>query len=251
MKLILCLALSIFLIGCNAKIDTAASVAVTPTPTVSPAVVADFSTTIDPLIWGASDGWANGGMFNNGWSASNATIANGALTLQIDDVCTPYTLCSGKPYKSGEYASKAKYGYGTISASMTAASGLGVVTSLFTYNATPHDEIDIEILGKDTTKVQFNYFVNGVGGHETIVNLGFDAAAARHVYAIKWLAGSISWYVDGVLLHQVTGGTLPSAQGKVMANLWPAVGVDAWTGIFSYYAVPIKASYAYIRFDPV
>ncbi|MFA6016132.1 MAG: family 16 glycosylhydrolase [Gallionellaceae bacterium] len=224
----------------------------TPPPIVaSSAVVADFSSTIDPAIWGVSDGWTNGGMFNNGWSANNAIIAAGLLTLQIDDQCSPYTLCSGKPYKSGEYSSKEKYGFGTITASMTAAAGLGVVTSLFTYNAAPHDEIDIEILGKDTTKVQFNYFVNGVGGHETVVDLGFDAAAAQHTYAINWQANSLSWYVDGVLKHQVTGGTLPSAPGQVMVNLWPATGVDAWTGIFSYYANPIKATYGYIRFDPL
>ena len=61
------------------------------------------------------------------------------------------------------------------------------MTSLFTYTGpaegTQHDEIDIEFLGNDTTKMQVNYYVNGVGGHEAIINLGFDAAASAHEYA--------------------------------------------------------------------
>lgn len=213
-------------------------------------VLADFSSTIDPLVWRSSNGWTNGGMFNNGWASGNAVVSNGSLVLQLDNLCTPTTLCSGKPYKSGEYASNAKYGYGTYSASMSAAKGAGLVTSLFTYNATPHDEIDIEILGKDTTQVQFNYFVNGVGGHEKVVNLGFDASLARHTYTIIWLATGISWYVDGVLKHQVVSGVLPTAPGQFMANLWPAIGVDTWTGVFSYSATPIKAYYDYLRYEP-
>jgi len=221
-----------------------------PAPATASPVIANFSTSVDPAVWAASDGWSNGGMFNNGWAASNAYVAGNSLVLQLDDACVPVTLCSGKPYKSGEFASIAKYGYGKISASMTAAKGSGLVTSLFTYNAAPHDEIDIEILGNDTTKVQFNYFVNGVGGHEQVVNLGFDASLARHIYAIEWRAGGIYWYVDGVLVHQVTSGALPTNAGKVMVNLWPSIGVDAWTGAFTYPGTPVKAYYDYIRIDP-
>ena len=38
---------------------------------------------------------------------------------------------------------------------------------------------DVEILGKDTTKLQTNYFTDGVGGHETVISLGFDASADK------------------------------------------------------------------------
>lgn len=38
------------------------------------------------------------------------------------------------------------------------------------------DEIDVEVLGKDTTKVQFNYYTNGTGNHEYLYDLGFDAS---------------------------------------------------------------------------
>ncbi|MFY9260701.1 MAG: family 16 glycosylhydrolase [Gallionella sp.] len=188
-------------------------------------------------------------MFNNGWASSNAVVVNNSLVLTLDNACTPATLCSGMPYKSGEFTSVAKYGYGKVSAKMTAAKGAGIITSLFTYNATPHDEIDIEILGSDTTKMQLNYFVNGVGGHEKVINLGFDAALARHTYAFFWDATGIIWTVDGVQVHQVVGGTLPTAPGQIMVNLWPAIGVDAWSGIFTYPGTPLQAFYDYIRYD--
>jgi len=83
---------------------------------------------------------------------------------------------------------------------MKPAKNVGIVSSFFTYtgptDGTPWDEIDIEFLGKDTTKVQFNYYTNGVGNHEKIVNLGFDAANSYHTYAFDWQPNSIKWYVE-------------------------------------------------------
>lgn len=67
---------------------------------------------------------------------------------------------------------------------MQPISNPGVVSSFFTYTGpsdnNPWDEIDIEFLGKDTTKVQFNYYTNGVGGHEFLYDLGFDASESYH-----------------------------------------------------------------------
>lgn len=46
----------------------------------------------------------------------------------------------------------------------------GVDTGFFMYTGPsdndPWDEIDFEFLGYDTTKVQLNYYTDGVGGHE-------------------------------------------------------------------------------------
>ena len=36
----------------------------------------------------------------------------------------------------------------------------------------PHDEIDIEFLGKDTTHVQFNFFVDGKGLDSRMLTVG-------------------------------------------------------------------------------
>jgi endoglucanase len=125
--------------------------------------------------------------------------------------------------------------------------------SLFTYTGPsegdPWDEIDIEFLGKDTTKMQTNYFTNGVGGHETLIDLGFDGAAGFHDYAFEWTEAAIRWYVDGNLVHTETGsrGPLPTHPGKIMVNLWPGTGVDGWLGPFSY-SSPLTAQYDALRY---
>ena len=172
------------------------------------------------------------------------------MTLQLDNATCP-TGCSGKPYASDEYRTNDVYGYGTYTVHMRAAKASGIVSSFFIYNGTPWDEIDIEFLGKDTTKMQTNYFTNGVGGHETLINLGFDASAALHNYSIVWQSGSIKWYVDGVLVVTENGsrGALPRNPGKIMMNLWPGTGVDSWLGPFTYTG-PITAQYDSVQYTP-
>jgi endo-1,3-1,4-beta-glycanase ExoK len=204
----------------------------------------------DTSRWMKADGWTNGGVFNCGWRADHSTFSGGLMTLQLDNATCP-SGCSGKPYASDEYRTNDVYGYGTYTVHMRAAKGSGIVSSFFTYNGSPWDEIDIEFLGKDTTKMQTNYFTNGVGGHETLINLGFDASAALHTYTFVWQSGSIKWYVDGVLVLTETGtrGPLPTNPGKIMMNLWPGTGVDSWLGPFTYTG-PITAQYDSIQYAP-
>jgi endo-1,3-1,4-beta-glycanase ExoK len=204
--------------------------------------------TYDTARWQKSNGWSNGNPFNCGWRADHVSHSGGFMTLTLDNAtCT--AGCSGKPYASGEYQSLDVYGYGKFETRMKAAKSSGIVTSFFIYNGSPWHEIDIEILGKNTTQIQTNYFTNGVGGHETVINLGFDASAGYHNYAIVWAAGSIKWYVDDVLIHTETGGRgpLPTVPGKIMVNLWPGTGVDGWLGPFSY-TVPLTAKYDWIQY---
>lgn len=79
--------------------------------------------------------------------------------------------------------------------------------------------------------MQFNYYTNGVGGHEKVVDLGFDASQGFHTYAFDWQAGSIKWYVDGVLKHTATSN-IPKTPGKIMMNIWNGTGVDSWLGTY-------------------
>jgi beta-glucanase (GH16 family) len=133
---------------------------------------------------------------------------------------------------------------------MKPAKASGIVSSFFLYTGSPWDEIDIEFLGKNTSQVQFNYYVNGQGGHEKIIDLGFDASTSFHKYAIEYGNGYIKWYVDGALRHSVSGGSLPSHPMQVMANLWNGIGVDEWLGYFRY-GYPLYASYDYFSYSPL
>ena len=124
---------------------------------------------------------------------------------------------------------------------------------MFTYTGpsddNPWDEIDIEILGKDTTKVQFNYFTNGKGEHEYVYDLGFDASEEMHDYAFEWYEDRIVWFVDGNEVYTAEKD-IPVTQGKIMVNTWCSRGVDQWTKKFDDTSLPVTAEYGYISYTP-
>ncbi len=196
----------------------------------------------------AADGWCNGSMFNVTWRKDNCTFENGKMQLIIDaDKSAAKTV----PYSGGEYRSKDFYGYGRYEVSMKAIKNDGVVSSFFTYtgpsDGNPWDEIDVEILGKDTTKVQFNYFTNGVGNHEYLHDLGFDASEDFHKYAIEWHKDKIVWFVDGEEVYSVTEN-IPVTKSKIMMNAWCGTGVDSWLNAFDDSKMPLIAEYESISF---
>ena len=203
-----------------------------------------------PDGWECADGWCNGSMFNVTWRKKNITFSNGKMQLMIDHDTTPK---DGVPYSGGEFRSREFYGYGRYEVSMKAIKNDGVVSSFFTYTGpsdnNPWDEIDVEILGKDTTKVQFNYFTDSRGNHEYMHDLGFDASEDFHTYAFEWYEDKIVWYVDGVEVHRATEN-IPVTESKIMMNAWCGKGVDGWLNAFDDSSVPLTAEYEWIRFTP-
>ncbi|MCR5717644.1 MAG: glycoside hydrolase family 16 protein [Oscillospiraceae bacterium] len=169
----------------------------------------------------ASDGWTNGSCFDCWWHKSNTSLDGGMLTLTIDKDKGGKGMYSGAEYRTNEF-----YGYGYYETSMQAIKNDGVVSSFFTYTGpsdnNPWDEIDIEILGKDTTKVQLNYYKDGQGGHEYMYDLGFDASEGFHTYGFDWQPDHITWYVDGKEAYTMRGD-MPKTPGKIMMNTWPGV----------------------------
>ena len=215
----------------------------TPMDTTADAV-ADFRAGESPLFF-ASDGWTNGNPFDCGWYAENAVVKDGALHLSIDkDSAGKYN------YSGGEYRTNDHYSYGYYETSMQAIKNDGVVSSFFTYTGpsenNPWDEIDIEVLGKDTTKVQLNYYTNGQGNHEYMYDLGFDASEGYHTYGFDWQEDSITWYVDGKAVYTATID-IPSTPGRIMMNTWPGIGVDSWLKAFDG-TTPLTARYQWVTY---
>lgn len=196
----------------------------------------------EPSNWESSDGWSNGSMFNCTWRKVNTVYEDGVLKLSID------TFADG--YSGGEVRTKEFYGYGMYETSMKPIKNIGVVSSFFTYTGpsdnNPWDEIDIEFLGKDTTKVQFNYFTNGKGNHEYVYDLGFDATEEFHTYGFKWEADKITWYVDGEAVHTAEE-SIPVTESRIFMNTWNGTGVDSWLGAYDG-TTPITAEYQWVRF---
>lgn len=219
----------------------------------APAFV-DRLSTYDKAFWRKSHNWANGWTKNDtGWLAEHASVEDGRLVLRLSD-----TRAAGRPYASGEYQSRAFFGYGRFEARIKAAAAPGVVTGFFTYtgpsfNGDPHHEIDFEFLGKAPRQVQVNYFTDGVGGKETMIDLGFDASEDFHLYAFEWRPDSIRWFVDGRLVHEETGtrGPLPSAPGKIFLHLWAGKNLDRWLGRFAYPGHPLTAEVDCVAFQPL
>ena len=226
--------------------------------------------------WTKADNWTNGSPFAVGWRSDHITYSNGVATFTLDETSCP-DGCSAQSYASGELRttgsnSDAYYGYGCFEARLKAATGSGLVTGFFTYSKGPydqppggnglHNEIDIEILGKDTTQMQVNFFTNNDIGHEYIVDLntvkpGFNAATDYHIYGFKWTAEGIEWYVDNKLVHSVPNTVadptpvVTLANGgpqKIMTNLWAVDSSAAsWAGAFTY-TDPISATVDWIRY---
>ncbi len=204
--------------------------------------------TINKTNWYISNGWTNGAIQSCQWMASaiSADARNVKITLSDKGG-------SVRPYGCGEMQSIKTYGYGTYSTSMKTASGSGLNSAFFTYTGTPgHDEIDFEFLGKNTHTVQLNYFASGIGGHEKIIDLGFDAAASFHSYAFTWTPSDITWYVDGKQVYKTKAGAkMPANPSKIYLQLWSGSSlVNGWLGAFNYKG-PYNAEFAWVKFDPL
>jgi len=192
----------------------------------------------------AADNYSNGSMFNCTWRRNNISFANGVMNM----TCSK----SNNGFDGAEYRSSRDTSYGYYSVRMKAASCSGVISSFFTYVGYPWDEIDIEFLGKDTTKVQFNYYTSGVGGHEKWYSLGYDASKEFHDYGFLWLEDSITWYVDGKAVHTATE-SIPVTTTKIMANVWNGKGetFDAWCGPLDESGLPATASYEWFAYQSI
>ncbi len=210
--------------------------------------------------WIRSDDYANLYPFNVGWEDVQVTHNSGIMSLGLSDASVVPNI-SSMPYTAGEIKSQLFYDYGYFEVRMKPLKRSGTVSSFFTYTNSsewpthPHDEIDIEFLGNDTTVVQFNFFKNDVGGNEHIHNLGFDAADDFNIYAIDWAPNHIKWFVNGVLVHTVNGSpaTLPSHPMRIYANLWTGTGTDfeGWAGVYIYPGNTEYAEYDYIYYRPI
>lgn len=138
-----------------------------------------------------------------------------------------------RSFTSAAIASRRSYLYGTFSADIRPSNVSGPITGIFLHRNGPRQEIDIEFLGKDTTKLLVNVYFNpggegtkleyGYRGTPTIINLGFDAAAEFHHYEIEWCAEAIRWRVDGRLAYEraLWGPTpIPNLPLEFNVNLW-------------------------------
>tara|TARA_R110002096_G_scaffold16898_9_gene57964 strand:+ start:86783 stop:87790 length:1008 start_codon:yes stop_codon:yes gene_type:complete len=168
---------------------------------------------------------------------------------------------NAKGASSGSIATKVDetFTYGRFETELKAAKGSGLITAFFLYRFDPWQEIDFEILGKDTTKVLINVFFNpgepgdlynyGLRGTPVLVDLGFDASLDFHTYAIEWEPDQIRWFVDDRLIHvRHNGGPtpIPHLPMRFHANLWPCCSEEL-AGPFDPSILPVDAGLRSIK----
>ncbi|NJS15444.1 MAG: family 16 glycosylhydrolase [Sphingopyxis sp.] len=181
---------------------------VSPPPRQAPPVVGpgkpfvDDLSSLDQAIWSVSDGWSNGAYMVNDWRKAQTRFGKG-LVLALED--RPGGISR---YASGEVQSRDTFGHGYYEATMQAASGSGIISGFFTYTGPPFgkpwNEIDVEILGKNTRDATLSYYYNGKSLSH-VVALDFDAASGLHHYAFDWQPDYIRWYIDGRLVLRSSG----------------------------------------------
>ena len=218
----------------------------TDEPLKATTTIADWSEGEAPAVF-ESDGWTNGNPFNVQWTANNVAYEKGVAKLTISDN-PDGSEETFTEYYGGEMRTYQYFGYGDYEVRMKPAKKAGTASTFFTctgdYDTNPNtgkpnpwDEIDIEFLGQDTTKVQFNYYVNGKGGHEYMYDLGFDASEDFHTYGFRWAEDYITWFVDGKPVYRVDAtesNPMPSTAGRMLMNYWcGASAAENWMGKYS------------------
>ena len=176
----------------------------------------------------------NDNSFQGGdWTPDNVTATPDGVRLDVTPTGNP-----AKPYALAEIQVRGIYGYGRYETIMRPAKGSGLVSAFFTFTGAyfddPHDEIDIEFVGKDTSVVELNYFRNGKTGSSAKIKLPFDASEKDHLYAFDWKPEGISWYVDGKLIYQTPDNDpyLPKTPGRLMISNWTGIKkLQQWHGV--------------------
>lgn len=198
-----------------------------PADTSSDRAVTDQLECLDPALWRLRDDTfpSNLSLFTK----DNFAIGgDGVVRLTLRQEHTPV-----REFTSASICSRQSYLYGRFEAELRPANVPGLITGVFLHRNSPRQEIDIEFLGKDTSKILVNVYYNpgsegarmeyGYRGTPALIDLGFDAYEDFHRYEIEWRATSIRWHVDGRLVYERANWDptpIPHLSMQLNVNLW-------------------------------
>lgn len=136
-------------------------------------------------------------------------------------------------FTSGAIVTQQKLLFGKFITTLKPTNTPGLVTGMFLHRNSPHQEIDIEFLGKDTTKMLVNVFYNpglegtkleyGYRGTPVLIDLGFDGSKEFHQYEIEWHENILRWHVDGHVVYervQWDPTPIPNLPMEFNVNIW-------------------------------
>lgn len=201
--------------------------------------------------WFISDGWDNGEHMDNDWQKSQLSLGPNGLALTLEKAPDGHT----KPMVSAEVRTLPFYRYGYFEARVKVPKGAGVVTGIFTYAHLDGDvrsnEIDIEILGKDTRTLEATIHQNGKSSLKR-VRLPFDSADGFHSLGFDWQPDAVRWYADGQLIFEETGPVVAGLvrPQQLIFDLWGSTQLKDWVGPFDQTKGPWKLEIACVAYEP-
>lgn len=177
--------------------------------------------------------WDAGQSYLTSWSGENVRLLEDE---RIALILNRSHDSAARPWLGGELQSEAAFTTGSWSWMAQAPRMVdGTVFGLFLYQddyrVQPWREFDIEFVGGDTTRIHLAvHFEDGAGHHVSlrqpmIVDLGFDAADAPHVYEIEVTEKAAFFRVDGRAVarigpEHVEGGIWDLGPLASLADLW-------------------------------
>jgi endo-1,3-1,4-beta-glycanase ExoK len=206
---------------------------------------------IDEDHWYVSDGWSNGDWMESEWRRSQISLTREGLRLAVSRGPDG----AKKPLAGGEVQTHQTFRYGYFETRMRIPRDPGLIAGAFTYagrdDGKAAEEIDIEFLGKATKRVELTIHENNRSTHKKI-ELPFDAAEGFHSYAFDWQPNRVRWYVDGVMVHEVTGQTAANLTRpqKLMISNWATRELRAWAGEIDPSGGPWMLDVACVAYAP-
>ncbi|MFH1118871.1 MAG: family 16 glycosylhydrolase [Bacteroidota bacterium] len=161
-----------------------------------------------------------------------------------------------KQYFAGEVKSNAYFKYGRFVVRMKPMRKSGVISSFFSYDKpATKEEIDIEFVGAEQNKIQFNYHhpsETSVSQHSNINTLLFNSDEDFHIYSFEWTNTYLAWYTDGYELFRINNGAplepieeLINTE-SIMMNIWTSTATN-WCGKLDPNILPVNVIYDWVK----
>ncbi len=222
-----------------------------PLPQIGEAFIDRFDGEVLSEHWYISHGWSNGDHMDNDWQQSQVGVGPDGLTLTMEKAPAGHS----KPLVSAEVQVEPVFRYGYFEVKMKVPRGSGLVTGVFTYfhgdGAIRPNEIDIEILGRNTRILEATIHENGRSTLKRI-DLPFDSADGFHTFGIDWRPNSISWYADGKKLYEEAGPVAARVihPQKFIIDFWGSTQLRQWVGAFDRSKAPWKLVVSCAAYSP-
>jgi len=194
--------------------------------------------------------WEN---FVNGWRSDSVSQDERGITLSLGKTPAENRVTQvemeankreffeeGKTWKdftSGQIQRVGWYGYGRYEIVMRPAPVYGLISAFYVYTGEhfgdPHEEIDIEFLGREPGQVFLNRFVDGAPLEQSKhYDLGFNSSDKPRLYAFEWAPDAVRWFANNEQIFEITAEDgIPTPPAKIYFDIWAGADRDSqWSG---------------------